>query len=60
MPAASSYSVLIDMADHNWGFLLRPTVADGRRTWRFRAVSEDQRAEWAQRLVAATYVNSKW
>ena len=48
------------MADHNWGFLLRPSVADGRRTWRFRAMNETQRAEWAQRLVAATYINGKW
>lgn len=52
------YEVLIDANDPNWAFELRPTIVDGRRTWYFRAETEDDRLEWAKRLVAQTYVAS--
>ena len=48
------YEVLVDPVDPNWGFELRPTM-DKQRTWYFRAFTEDDRLEWAKRLVAATY-----
>ena len=58
MIAVDGYEVLINTTDANWGFELRPTLQTGQRTWWFRAASEDERLEWAQRLVAATYLSS--
>jgi len=52
------YEVLVDMACPNWGFELRPTLSDGRRTWCFRAPSESDRLEWSRRLVASTLVSA--
>ena len=40
-----------------WGFELRPTLETGKRTWYFRAGSEEERIEWAGKLVAGTYVS---
>lgn len=54
------YQVMIDTADPNWGFELRPSYdGAGRRTWYFRALSEDGRLEWARTLVAATYASNR-
>ena len=50
------YEVLVNTVDARWGFELRPTLEVGQRTWWFRAASEDERLEWAQRLVAATFM----
>lgn len=52
------YEVLINTTDSNWGFELRPTLNVSVRTWWFRAGSEDERLEWTQRLVAATYMSN--
>ena len=54
----TGYECLVDPHDPNWGFELRPTMDTKLRTWYFRAFTEDDRLEWAKRLVAATYVNS--
>lgn len=56
----SGYEVLVDTADPHWGFELRPTVDEAKRTWYLRAAFEEERLEWAQRLVLGTYVSSSW
>ena len=53
----AGYEVLVDAEDPFWGFELRPTIDDGRRTWYFRAQTEDERIEWAQKLLANTLLS---
>ena len=50
------YEVLINTTDASWGFELRPLSSDTFRTWWFRAHSEDERLEWVERLVAASFI----
>ena len=54
--------MLVDTADPEWGFELRPTVdgAGGRRTYQLRAASEQERLEWAERLLSATLLSRSW
>lgn len=56
--ALGGYEILIDAKDPFWGFELRPTVDAGRRTWHFRAATEEARLEWAKRMAAQTFVAS--
>mmetsp|Transcript_38786 Transcript_38786/g.77629 ORF Transcript_38786/g.77629 Transcript_38786/m.77629 type:complete len:121 (-) Transcript_38786:511-873(-) len=54
------YEVLIDSVDPNFGFEVRPTV-DGasKRTFCFRASSEDDRLSWARHLVLASMTSQR-
>jgi len=45
------HEVLVDTDDVRWGFALQPVNNDGRRTWYFRAPTEEERIEWAKKLV---------
>jgi len=55
----AGYHVLVDTSDPQWGFVLQPTTEDGRRTWSLRAPSEQERLEWARRLVIATMMHKQ-
>mmetsp|Transcript_54332 Transcript_54332/g.140328 ORF Transcript_54332/g.140328 Transcript_54332/m.140328 type:complete len:462 (-) Transcript_54332:607-1992(-) len=56
----AGYEILLDELDPHWGFELRPTIEeDGRRTWLFRARTEEERLDWVQRLTAQTFVGDR-